>query len=435
MELFEHIGRMTYIDALGDQHILYPVTKKECVEGLYILEKSIGDINQLETDDKSSIVAAINEARSTGSSNNTVDVQEAINNALEQAKQNGDFDGRGIVSVIRTAGNGAAGTVDTYTITYTDNTKSTFNIYNGANGADGQDGTGSSSGENGATFTPSVDSSGNLSWKNDKGLANPATVNIKGPPGKDGANGVSPTIATAKVSGGNQVTITDKDGTRSFVVKDGIDGSDGSNGKDGVGILNITQTTTSSESGGTNVITAILSDGKTPTFSIKNGAAGKDGTNGVGVTSVKQTTTSSESGGTNVVTVELSNGKKSTFNVKNGAAGADGKNGQNGVGVSNVAQTTTSNVDGGTNVVTVTLSDGAKKTFNVKNGTKGSVGDPGNDATINGVNALILEAGAGITATQSGSSMTISANYEYGQTDLTPGVSTLATGKLYFVYE
>lgn len=92
-------------------------------------------------------------------------------------------DGRGITSITRTSGNGAAGTTDIYTITYTDNTTSTFSVYNGANGT----GSGSSEGgENGATFTPYVDSSGNLSWSNDKGLANPATVNIKGPKGDDG---------------------------------------------------------------------------------------------------------------------------------------------------------------------------------------------------------------------------------------------------------
>lgn len=45
-------------------------------------------------------------------------------------------DGRGIVSIERTAGTGAAGTTDTYTIKYTDKTTSTFNVYNG------QDGTG-----------------------------------------------------------------------------------------------------------------------------------------------------------------------------------------------------------------------------------------------------------------------------------------------------
>lgn len=51
---------------------------------------------------------------------------------------------------------------------------------NGTAGADGEDG---------ATFTPSVSSDGTLSWNNDKGLANPASVNIKGEAGAAGAKG------------------------------------------------------------------------------------------------------------------------------------------------------------------------------------------------------------------------------------------------------
>lgn len=48
--------------------------------------------------------------------------------------------GRGIKSIARTSGTGAAGTKDTYTITFTDNTKTTFRVYNGADGAPGADG-------------------------------------------------------------------------------------------------------------------------------------------------------------------------------------------------------------------------------------------------------------------------------------------------------
>ena len=44
-------------------------------------------------------------------------------------------------------------------------------------------------GEDGATFTPSVDDSGNLSWTNDKSLPNPDPVNIKGPKGDTGERG------------------------------------------------------------------------------------------------------------------------------------------------------------------------------------------------------------------------------------------------------
>jgi hypothetical protein len=43
--------------------------------------------------------------------------------------------GISIVSVIRTSGNGAPGTTDTYTITYSDSSTSTFQVYNGADGA------------------------------------------------------------------------------------------------------------------------------------------------------------------------------------------------------------------------------------------------------------------------------------------------------------
>ena len=47
-------------------------------------------------------------------------------------------------------------------------------------------------GKDGATFIPSIDENGNLSWSNDKGLENPETINLKGPkgdPGNDGAPG------------------------------------------------------------------------------------------------------------------------------------------------------------------------------------------------------------------------------------------------------
>lgn len=53
-------------------------------------------------------------------------------------------------------------------------------------GTDGEQGI---QGENGATFMPSVDSLGNLSWTNDKGLTNPNTINIKGEKGDKGDKG------------------------------------------------------------------------------------------------------------------------------------------------------------------------------------------------------------------------------------------------------
>ena len=65
----------------------------------------------------------------------------------------------------------------------------------------------------GATFTPSVSETGDLSWTNDQGRENPETVNIRGQ---------SPTIEVADIQGGHRVTITDVNGTRSFDVLDTI---------------------------------------------------------------------------------------------------------------------------------------------------------------------------------------------------------------------
>ena len=43
--------------------------------------------------------------------------------------------------------------------------------------------------EDGATFVPTVSEAGILSWKNDKGLANPKAVNLMGPQGERGIQG------------------------------------------------------------------------------------------------------------------------------------------------------------------------------------------------------------------------------------------------------
>ena len=65
-------------------------------------------------------------------------------------------------------------------------------------------------GEKGATFSPQIDGSGNLSWVNDKGLPNPETVNIrgdKGEKGDKGDSGESPyALAVKEGFGGTEAT-------------------------------------------------------------------------------------------------------------------------------------------------------------------------------------------------------------------------------------
>lgn len=59
----------------------------------------------------------------------------------------------------------------------------------GPAGPQGEPGLKGDQGESGATYTPSVDEDGLLSWANDKGMENPAPVNIRGPQGSKGDTG------------------------------------------------------------------------------------------------------------------------------------------------------------------------------------------------------------------------------------------------------
>lgn len=60
---------------------------------------------------------------------------------------------------------------------------------------------------------------------------------------------------------------------------------------------------------------------------IENGADGKDG---IGIERVEQTTTSTEDGGTNVITVTMTDGTSSVFEIRNGNAGTSGPQGDPG---------------------------------------------------------------------------------------------------------
>lgn len=59
----------------------------------------------------------------------------------------------------------------------------------GPQGVKGDPGEKGDTGARGITFTPVVDSKGNISWSNDGGLENPQTVNITGPQGDTGTKG------------------------------------------------------------------------------------------------------------------------------------------------------------------------------------------------------------------------------------------------------
>ena len=125
---------------------------------------NIGNLEDLQTTDKSSLVDAINEVYETSGGGSGKDGGYYVPSVDDEGNITWtasdptmpDVDGANI--------KGPAGS-------------------DGKDGAPGQDG---SPGKDGTTFTPSVDSEGNLSFTNDGGLPNPEPVNIKGPKGDDG---------------------------------------------------------------------------------------------------------------------------------------------------------------------------------------------------------------------------------------------------------
>lgn len=84
------------------------------------------------------------------------------------------YNGKGISKIEFVS---SEGLVDNYKIIYNDLSEDFFTVTNGKKGDTGEDG---------ATYTPSVSEDGVLSWSNDKGKNNPAPVNIKGPQGPKG---------------------------------------------------------------------------------------------------------------------------------------------------------------------------------------------------------------------------------------------------------
>lgn len=187
----------------------------------------------------------------------------------------------------------------------------------------------------GATFTPSVDGDGNLSWTNDKGRENPKTVNIKGyspailvreiEGGKeliitdirqsqtvtimDGVDGTSPTMTAEEIEGGVRLTVTDVNGTQSVDVMNGTDGTDGYSP-----VILVREI-----EGGKQLI--ITDQKQSQTVTIMDGVDGKDGTD-----AVSPTVTITEITGGHQVSITDVNGEK-TFNVLNGTDGTDGNDG------------------------------------------------------------------------------------------------------------
>ena len=105
-------------------------------------------------------------------------------------------------------------------------------------------------------------------------------VEVIGNNGKDGVDGVSPTVTTSKSGKVTTITITDKNGTKTATINDGTDGTNGTNGTNGKdGADGVSPTVTTSKSGKVTTI-KITDKSGTKTATINDGADGTNGTNG-----------------------------------------------------------------------------------------------------------------------------------------------------------
>lgn len=128
--------------------------------------------------------------------------------------------------------------------------------------------------------------------KGDTGATGPqgdtGATGPQGPKGDDGAKGdKGDTGATGETGPQGIQGEQGPKGDTGATGPQGPAGADGKNGVDGVGVSSVTQTTTSSADGGSNVMTVTLSNGTTSTFTVKNGSKGSAGE--AGYTPVKGT--------------------------------------------------------------------------------------------------------------------------------------------------
>lgn len=326
--------------------------------------------------------------------------KEDLAKAIEDYfKENPDIDtgadGRGIVSIVRTDGDGTAGTVDTYTITYTDLTTSTFTVYNGK---DGDPGNGIAFIEYETTSVPGA--SIPLKFILDNG----DTYNITIPGGKQGLDGrgiqsISRTDGNGAPGAADTYTIVYTDETTStFTVTNGKDGEDG---EDGASFWIATfpidwpinqlaeceisgiQIPVSRElkeydlilgADGNVGIVRWVREGKVGIRRSQVLLKGQSGQDGRGITSILRTSGDGVPGTRDTYTIYYTDDTTSTFDVINGHAGPMGPAGRGISFISLVGSSGSPSTSGVMDIYKIQYTDGTFDSFTVYNGKDGKDG-------------------------------------------------------------
>ena len=176
--------------------------------------------------------------------------------------------------------------------------------------------------------------SGDEGWT-DLGVVASGTVGPQGLSGNNGKDGISPTVTTATIEGGNRVTFTYGEGSSTYI--DVMSGASGANGINGISPTVSTETIT-----GGNRVTFTYDDGgttKTESIDVMSGASGANGSDGfsptVTVTNIPADPSdpNHKKGGTEItITDATTTNKFSAWNGNDGTmAGAPDIEGKNGI--------------------------------------------------------------------------------------------------------
>lgn len=251
MAAYAKNGEFTYVDEAGNQYLLHPKTKIENVEGL---RRELDGQLTLNGSRAMTGHLPMGGNRITGLGTPSADTDavpksyaekfltEAVNDALEQAKASGEFQGepgpqgeKGDTGPQGPQGEkgdtgpqGPAGEKGDTGAQGLQGIPGPQGIQ-GEKGDKGDTGAQGPKGDTGATGPQGIQ--GIQGEKGDKG-----DTGATGAPGEDGVDGVSPTVDVSKSGKVTTISITDKNGTKTATINDGTDGSPGSAGKDGASV-------------------------------------------------------------------------------------------------------------------------------------------------------------------------------------------------------